>query len=103
MVKIEIELGIFFLRCYNLLLYGDHKYAKIKYFVSSLIGQVWDRERETGVGERIQVWERERQRQGWERDIETGVCEREDTDEREGGGRDRSERKGERQGWERER
>ena len=28
MVKIEIELGIFFFRYYNILLCGDHKYAK---------------------------------------------------------------------------
>ena len=75
MVKIEIELGIFFLRYYNILLYGDYKYAKIKYFVSRC-----GRDIETGVGERKR--ERERDREG--RETEWQECEK-----------DRSERKGE--------
>ena len=39
-VKIEIELGIFFFRYYDALLCIDHKYARIKKFVSILISQL---------------------------------------------------------------
>ena len=40
MVKIETELGIFFFRYYDALLCVDHKYARIKKFVSILISQL---------------------------------------------------------------
>ena len=40
MVKIETELGIFFFRYYDALLCIDHKYARIKKFVSILISQL---------------------------------------------------------------
>ena len=40
MVKIENELGILFFRYYDALLCIDHKYARIKKFVSILISQL---------------------------------------------------------------
>ena len=36
--KIEIELGIFFFLYYDVFLCANHKYAKIKWFLSILIG-----------------------------------------------------------------
>ena len=36
--KIEIELGFFFFRYYDVFLCANHKYAKFKWFLSILIG-----------------------------------------------------------------
>ena len=40
MVKIEIELGIFLFRYYDVLLCADYKYTKVNKFLSILIGSL---------------------------------------------------------------